>query len=623
MTMRPLRRLLFTLGILAVLAVLFTLEENWRGHRAWTAWKASQEAAGHRYDLAAYLPGKVRDADNFAMAPVFALTVEGRVALQALWETVPLPVEGNWAQGRPADFSALDAQGKDPTKALAPFDEILGRFADASLRPACSFPPNLDNPFYPQQYSALLQAIGPIHQALRWRALARVHGNFPQGALEDIETTLRASRLLQRQPDLQVGLVAHSEAGSILQPVWEGLRAHAWNPAQLARLQEALASMDLLDSFRQGIHGERYVHAQLAREVDRQAWCSRSWLVPERAGLARRGLQQVPLPKGWFHQGMVDQDQAMARLQAAADGTGKGILALRDRDLRCSRAPYCWAAGSGRPGLAAQARRCVTTQVGLDQAHVACALERYRLARGGYPARLEDLVPSCLAQVPLDRLTGNPMGYDLQDGVYHLRATGWPDIDKADAPPTPGVLTWASGPAVAVACEKVLPVLLADPVHGPGGRVGAFARVQVPSHHGVAPPQPSAGCHLAWTRESVALHPGAHQEVSSAVIATQGGEDVPASGKGGHLGADFSNRRRGHLGFVNGARVTVPTVGEDIDLVGAEGQRGDHPACRTFLGGQRWERRRSNRILNAGVIPREGRFYPRNAIDALRAGYVH
>jgi hypothetical protein len=45
----------------------------------------------------------------------------------------------------------------------------------------------------------------------------------------------------------------------------------------------------------------------------------------------------------------------------------------------------------------------------VDQARIACALERYRLANGKYPAALADLIPRFLDKIPADVITGKPM----------------------------------------------------------------------------------------------------------------------------------------------------------------------------------------------------------------------
>jgi hypothetical protein len=53
------------------------------------------------------------------------------------------------------------------------------------------------------------------------------------------------------------------------------------------------------------------------------------------------------------------------------------------------------------------------------------ALERHRLANGGYPKALADLVPRFLPTVPLDPMDGQPLRYRLNaDGSFTLYGVG-------------------------------------------------------------------------------------------------------------------------------------------------------------------------------------------------------
>jgi hypothetical protein len=61
-----------------------------------------------------------------------------------------------------------------------------------------------------------------------------------------------------------------------------------------------------------------------------------------------------------------------------------------------------------------------------DEAAIACALERYWLAKGKYPARLEELVPVYIMAIPKDALTGQLYMYRVGgvDG-FVLYSVGW------------------------------------------------------------------------------------------------------------------------------------------------------------------------------------------------------
>jgi hypothetical protein len=61
----------------------------------------------------------------------------------------------------------------------------------------------------------------------------------------------------------------------------------------------------------------------------------------------------------------------------------------------------------------------------VNQAILACALERFRLGNRVYPETLEQLVPALLARVPHDAVSGRPMIYQpVGQGSFILRGVG-------------------------------------------------------------------------------------------------------------------------------------------------------------------------------------------------------
>ncbi|MFO0844138.1 MAG: hypothetical protein U0797_17340 [Gemmataceae bacterium] len=70
------------------------------------------------------------------------------------------------------------------------------------------------------------------------------------------------------------------------------------------------------------------------------------------------------------------------------------------------------------PSVASTGERFRQSQALIRTLGAAVAAERYRLARGDWPARLDDLVPAQLAAVPLDPFDGLPLRYARRpDGV--------------------------------------------------------------------------------------------------------------------------------------------------------------------------------------------------------------
>jgi hypothetical protein len=60
----------------------------------------------------------------------------------------------------------------------------------------------------------------------------------------------------------------------------------------------------------------------------------------------------------------------------------------------------------------------------VNEAIVACALERHRLAHGQFPDSLDSLVPAYLPRIPTDVLRGRPLSYHKEGEQYTLRGVG-------------------------------------------------------------------------------------------------------------------------------------------------------------------------------------------------------
>jgi hypothetical protein len=87
------------------------------------------------------------------------------------------------------------------------------------------------------------------------------------------------------------------------------------------------------------------------------------------------------------------------------------------------------------PALGHVARRPATAQTSADQAAIACALERYRLANGQYPEKLDALVPKFMSQLPVDVITAEPYKYRrTDDGKFVLYSVGWNETDDGGTP---------------------------------------------------------------------------------------------------------------------------------------------------------------------------------------------
>jgi hypothetical protein len=76
-----------------------------------------------------------------------------------------------------------------------------------------------------------------------------------------------------------------------------------------------------------------------------------------------------------------------------------------------------------------------TAQTSANQAALACALERYRLANGQFPDSLAQLSPRFITNAPNDVITGQPYKYRrADDGQFILYSVGWNEKDDGGIP---------------------------------------------------------------------------------------------------------------------------------------------------------------------------------------------
>ncbi len=64
--------------------------------------------------------------------------------------------------------------------------------------------------------------------------------------------------------------------------------------------------------------------------------------------------------------------------------------------------------------------KMIENHVRLNQARIACALERFWLKNGHYPELLEDLKPDFLAEIPTDSIDNQPMRYRRETSEKYL-----------------------------------------------------------------------------------------------------------------------------------------------------------------------------------------------------------
>ncbi len=471
------RALLWLVASLVSLVVLFYTEERWRGGRALAKLRAEATARGGKLDLASLAPPMVPDEQNFAMTPLLAWLNDYEFSTNRFWDGVrfrdsaaeqrakalhiPTPnfkynQNVGWPLGERTDISALrnyytnlpDIFPKVPIttdpaadllEMLKKFDAELAELHRAMNRPHTRFAWHYEDGFFvqhgPDRCGAVLRNIAHI---VRLRACAEIATGRSDAAFSDTRLLLRLSDAQRGEP-LLLGS-QHRRLAQLqvpLQAIWEGLAARVWNESQLAAIQAELSRVDLISEWQNATRGEALVMTQLLQffsSMKLTTVSSSSEAPGNRSGEKFLfALISTAYPSGWSYQSQV----ACHRwFELAAPPPGDNERRRRflepvyrpmwnyrdvpfDPVFRTFIVPKLEELGRDA------SLEFPYTQMAVNQAMLACALERHRLVMGAFPETLDLLAPRFLTVVPRD-LDTQPLKYRrAADGQFIIYSTGW------------------------------------------------------------------------------------------------------------------------------------------------------------------------------------------------------
>jgi len=496
-TWRALRRVLIGLAWVATVVALFYGEEYWRGRQAWNNCRRELEARGEVLDFMAFIPKRVPDDQNFAMTPLLAPLFDFEPGSQRPRDTNALArLQGlfpryqaaarllpeldslaNWFKGRRTDLAACQRayaatnsyQYIEPTPAAADTnrsaaaaavlanlrecDPVLDELRAAARRPCSRFNVSyeLQDPFaVVLPHLAFLKGKAKV---LQLRAAAELALGQTNPAFEDVNLMFQLADATKDEPILISWLVRRAEVHLLLQPIWEGLADGRWSEGQLQAFQQRLGQMDMLAESRRALQADR-VFGNRIIEFVRRSPGEGFEMLGATEGADWREMALTPLvlrlaPRGWVYQEQVQynrlfQDYVLPPLDLAARQVrpevatanqealerllSGGWLFLHHRTLARALLP---ALNNLHPAAA-------RAQTDVDLATVACALERYRLAKGAYPDSLDALAPGFAPKLPRDVINGQPLKYRrLEDGRFTLYSLGWDAKDDGGSYPPP------------------------------------------------------------------------------------------------------------------------------------------------------------------------------------------
>ncbi len=323
--------------------------------------------------------------------------------------------------------------------ALSKYDSTIDELRRAAALPSSRFPLNYDNE---EPFSILLPHLASSKGCaivLRLRALALLEVGQSDAALADIGLALRLTEKIRSEPFLISHLVRIAVLQITVQPIWEGLANHPWTDAQLSGLDQQLAGFDFLADYQAAMRGECVCQVASTEYLRRH---------PEQlynmGNYSENGNDQDDFPafgarlspSGWFYQNQLCSAKfILEKLVPIADlqqrTVSPGLVRQADQSLQAMRiTPYTLLSKKFLPSLGNCVRKFALAENTVNLTRIACALERYHLAKAKYPDTLAALAPQFLARMPRDPIGGQPLHYRAtEDGQYLLYSVGWDEKD--------------------------------------------------------------------------------------------------------------------------------------------------------------------------------------------------
>jgi ABC-type transport system involved in cytochrome c biogenesis permease component len=416
--------------------------QSLRARWDWRQFQAELRQQGRTLELAAVLPPAAPAEENFAQSPAFeellrtasggaSGNARGRLHQLARLDASPgansdLSV---WPQQKSLDLSAYAIRITQGTvtpagssrraaagavlRALAAHEALLAEVAkESAARPRFQPATNAGMPAVLEQDTAALRAMATAQFLFEVRACARLADGNAEGAAADVLAGLRLADLARQALSVDGAQHSRTLTARALQPLWEGVSAHQWKDADLAAFQTALQRFDFLADHTNAVRRLVLAHLEQWRPVAEQG--PKRVSVRQVGGFVRRSEWDWQ-PRAWWLDYCIQLHRAGDLLIADVDPVARKVNVV-----------YRWSELQGlpldhfsqqvlQPSWWGSSPMTVSgAQTAVHQALAACALERYRLARGTYPEKLEALVPEFLPELPVDCARGQPLFYQRE-----------------------------------------------------------------------------------------------------------------------------------------------------------------------------------------------------------------
>ncbi len=369
----------------------------------------------------------------------------------------PIDAKPSAVSGPGYDAFPIPRQAGNPAEdvliALGRFDEALAGLREAARRPQARFPIHYEDGMQaPLPHLGLLKSASDV---LRLRAAAELELGRTDAAFEDVRLIFRLIDALETEPILVSHLVRRSICEVVLNTVREGTARHRWTDAHLATFQNELQKLDFLAEFDASRAHERSSNLSFLSEMP----ALRNGQKPYYSNGSPGGVPAFVMaaseadwlrnskfwawtfrlaPSGAFERNKIACVAAYRSLGSPRRDASTPFVAIDAWHRRCETFLTATSKPTFDSFLGAPLARWqpeisllfFKTEALVRLARIACGVERYRLAEGRYPERLEDLSPRFLATVPRDVIDGGTFQYQrTDDGRRLLYSLGWNGLD--------------------------------------------------------------------------------------------------------------------------------------------------------------------------------------------------
>jgi hypothetical protein len=288
-----------------------------------------------------------------------------------------------------------------------------------------------------------------VSQTLAQRAQSYLLLGQPDRALEELTLIHDLTAVVEAEPfSLVAAMIEVAVTGLYLDVIHDGFRLGAWREPQLVALQAQLEKIHLGPLLVAGLSTERVTICRTIETASAREFASVFDL--GHAPLTFREKLKDPAfciltfaPRGWRYHSMatiayvrqssiacfdrVTQTVRPGEIERAASASERirehTSLTTKLDAIALPTFTRAWQAMAHHQSLA-------------DQAFIACALERYRLAHGEYPPDLASLEPAFADWIPHDIIGGGQFHYRrLNSTRFTLYSIGWNEKDEGGLAP--------------------------------------------------------------------------------------------------------------------------------------------------------------------------------------------